>query len=82
MDLLSSINTHLQDTFSHGLLRNFSRKGVPSPSSSSFRSSSNAPPSLLHDSSSGKTSSLVFNESCEQGIFRLADNFAKHYLRY
>lgn len=77
----------MQDQFSAGLLRNFHRKGLPSPKSAT-------PPgrghihslitgSSLHDSSaSSKASSLCFSDSSEQAIFKLADSFAKQFFRW
>jgi hypothetical protein len=75
----------MQDQFSSGLLRNFHRKGLPSPKSAT-------PPgrghihslitgTSLHDSSaSSKASSLCFSDSSEQAMFKLADSFAKQFL--
>ena len=71
-------NAHTQGSFSQGLLLNFTRKGAPSPGSSMRTPTSH---SVLHDSSSGKTSSLSFNDTAEQGIFLLADSFAKQFFR-
>lgn len=76
------IISYLQSNFSHLLLLNFSRKGAPSPGKTPTTAPTLLGSSLvLHDGSSGKTSSLTFSETSEQGIFRLADSFAKHFFR-
>ena len=76
-------HTHTQGSFSHGLLLNFARKGAPSPGTSALRSSSSSTTHpFLHDTSSTKSFSLMFSDTCEQGIFHLADSFSKHFLQY
>ena len=72
-----------QGNFSADLLRNFTRRGAPSPGGGTKMT----PPSRSHaislqDSfSSGKGTSLVFSDTSEQAIFKLADSFSKQFFR-
>ena len=72
-----------QGNFCQSLLLNFSRKGAPSPHSAHRTmtpiSSSHT---TLQDSLSGRASSHSFSDTPEQGLFKLADMFAKNLTRW
>lgn len=67
-----------QDHFSNDLLRNFTRKGLPSPKSATPTSRGHT---HFQDSTSSKGSSLSFTDSQEQRLFKMADLFAKQFFR-
>ncbi len=74
----------IQSNFSQSLLLNFTRKGAPSPHSMSHRTLTTPLSSSsisFQDNLSGRTSSHSFSDTLEQGIFKLADMFAKNLTR-
>lgn len=69
----------IQGNFCQVLLLNFHRKGAPSPRSAQRTSSLSLSSSrqTLLESSSGRASSHSFSDVPEQGLFKLADLFAR-----
>ena len=84
-----SLNFFVQSYFSADLLRNFTRKGAPSPvrtrlsipSQDHTHPHPHPHPMDSFSSLSGKGGSLGFSTSSDQAIFKLADAFSKQFFR-
>lgn len=70
-----------QGNFTADLLRNFTRKGAPSPVRTKLLVPPRGHTHSLQDSFSGKGSSLSFSDTSEQAIFKVADMFSKQFFR-